>query len=1015
MKHRFHRIFLLFCLIPATPVWASMHTEMFTDFSGFDPFQSTAVWNRFDHRLELHRIESDGFHGVRALCPDATGGWYCLWVSIDDDNLSLSIQHFTAEGTPSWPGTGVRVSANSASWDADAACLSGGDCLVCWTSTDDPSAIYAQRFTVTGTPVWSNPIRVNQTPSGAVSSSVQLATLPGNEAVIAFSDNRASSRKTYLQRISGTGSRIWPTDRPAWPSSSATELNARIATDDSGNIFAAWNSQAGTYDVFFTRIASDGTVFWDPPRVANLDTAFDQTDFGMTLVDNEAVIFSWVDSDGTTFRLDTQRWEYSGVCLQTGDRTQLVNTNGILLSNVHTLINGNILISYVFSYEDMYHLGCHVIDADLDPFGPPQLIYSENPFEMLNGYTVKTSPVGGACVALDWVTEYTAVSALQRLGNLGQPLWDTCIPIRRFPGTLSYTSHAFSRHSGGDGGFRMAWIDHREGHHHCQGCPFATPVQPASFIRRFDSLQDAMRVKTVQALDGSIVASWAGRSGDANQLEIMWLDAHWKPLWDLPVAITEYEPFGGIPEWDLDIDSSGRAMVIWRDTDESFSHILIQGITRNRQFVYPAPIQVNSGSTDNDFSPQLLAVNTGDLIAAWLNMMPGDPSLCLQRILSTGNLAWSDMVQITGSFDSIQSFDITRQNDTTAVVFSARSGSDAFMYHTGISDAGTIASGTIPISNPYPACYETVAVSIGSDIYVAWISRSDSLETEEIRMQKLSSGTPVWFDPCLTTLVFDYVTGLDMIQNDTNRLALVFTGEQGVSRHFLIQEIDTNGTRSYSTEQLLFNPAPKYYFVEYAVSSQVNSEDPVYWAAVAGVESLQGGSTAYWLSNTGGATWQPTVPGLPVVFPETGTDLRWAVDLYADMNLQNTPYVTSIITAWNETPIATDIVLNQSHYYGGDRFLLTVRHSNSSSPIHVDRYILLDVYGMYWFWPSWSDAPDSSAVTISSGYSESPVFDFTWPSGVGTAEGLRFWAALLDPTSIQLVGPWDYVTFGYGP
>jgi len=108
--------------------------------------------------------------------------------------------------------------------------------------------------------------------------------------------------------------------------------------------------------------------------------------------------------------------------------------------------------------------------------------------------------------------------------------------------------------------------------------------------------------------------------------------------------------------------------------------------------------------------------------------------------------------------------------------------------------------------------------------------------------------------------------------------------------------------------------------------------------------------------------------------------------------------------------------LNQERFAAGDPFLLTCSYANAGGEeLLVDLYILLDVSGAYWFWPSWGKEPDSMFLSVPPWSSEPPfvVLEFTWPA-VSGAGGARFWAAFLEAGTLDLVGEVSYVDFAFG-
>lgn len=115
------------------------------------------------------------------------------------------------------------------------------------------------------------------------------------------------------------------------------------------------------------------------------------------------------------------------------------------------------------------------------------------------------------------------------------------------------------------------------------------------------------------------------------------------------------------------------------------------------------------------------------------------------------------------------------------------------------------------------------------------------------------------------------------------------------------------------------------------------------------------------------------------------------------------------------TPAAVtyDIALYDNDLEAGDLFRLTRACFNPFAAVTVDEYILLDVYGSYWFWPAWSTSPDFETWGLPSGSgNDDVILEFTWPTVEGTAEDLRFWGAFLTSGTTDLI-VYDMVTWGY--
>ncbi len=159
-------------------------------------------------------------------------------------------------------------------------------------------------------------------------------------------------------------------------------------------------------------------------------------------------------------------------------------------------------------------------------------------------------------------------------------------------------------------------------------------------------------------------------------------------------------------------------------------------------------------------------------------------------------------------------------------------------------------------------------------------------------------------------------------------------------------------------------------------------------------------------SPTATPTMTPTATSTPV--PPTDTPTATPTDTPTVMPT-NTPTPTPTIGEYNY-----DLQLNQTEYHGGDHFLLDVQIANPDAAIHAFEYIILDVYQNYYFWPGWTQDIDSKEVTIPAGSTDTEnILDFEWPENTGSAQGIRFWGALVGYTDGQLIGNYDMVEFDY--
>jgi len=79
-------------------------------------------------------------------------------------------------------------------------------------------------------------------------------------------------------------------------------------------------------------------------------------------------------------------------------------------------------------------------------------------------------------------------------------------------------------------------------------------------------------------------------------------------------------------------------------------------------------------------------------------------------------------------------------------------------------------------------------------------------------------------------------------------------------------------------------------------------------------------------------------------------------------------------------------------------------------------FVVLDVYGNYYFAPSFSDYDNylERYPRFEEYDTEIPVIDpFYWPADTGSAENIRFIGALTDPEITHIFGTMDTWTFGW--
>lgn len=121
------------------------------------------------------------------------------------------------------------------------------------------------------------------------------------------------------------------------------------------------------------------------------------------------------------------------------------------------------------------------------------------------------------------------------------------------------------------------------------------------------------------------------------------------------------------------------------------------------------------------------------------------------------------------------------------------------------------------------------------------------------------------------------------------------------------------------------------------------------------------------------------------------------------------------------TPLPPDdrlsirIRTNAVEYSAGDGFILTTTITNPLTGIMVDEYILLELDGDFWFWPSWGRSVDSQ-FRIIAGNSQLPdevILTFTWPEIAISLDEVIFWGILTEPQSYVILGDYGTCAFSF--
>jgi len=121
--------------------------------------------------------------------------------------------------------------------------------------------------------------------------------------------------------------------------------------------------------------------------------------------------------------------------------------------------------------------------------------------------------------------------------------------------------------------------------------------------------------------------------------------------------------------------------------------------------------------------------------------------------------------------------------------------------------------------------------------------------------------------------------------------------------------------------------------------------------------------------------------------------------------------------------LGATLVMPSNFYFPGDTFSVTVIVGNPGNDLEsIPLFVVLDVYGDYYFWPGWkrfhppeSEEIDYLIINLTHGQQAFIVlYPFAWPAVSPGVSGIAFHAALLNRELTAILGEMDSFYWGYG-
>ncbi|MCD4653207.1 hypothetical protein K8T06_04670, partial [bacterium] len=130
-----------------------------------------------------------------------------------------------------------------------------------------------------------------------------------------------------------------------------------------------------------------------------------------------------------------------------------------------------------------------------------------------------------------------------------------------------------------------------------------------------------------------------------------------------------------------------------------------------------------------------------------------------------------------------------------------------------------------------------------------------------------------------------------------------------------------------------------------------------------------------------------------------------------------TPTMTPTCTPTPSPILGVELHLSQEMFHPGDEFLLEAIISNPGPDLYPDHafVVMLDVFSNYFWHPHYEESFEFEQIDVEIGSLNKVIMHFEWPNVDGETHGIVFYSAILNPNLSEIIGEWDWVTFGWEP
>jgi predicted lipoprotein with Yx(FWY)xxD motif len=274
-----------------------------------------AQWSH-DPILNNPLCTAPGDQSYPCMVSDGEGGAIVAWTDGRGTGNDIYAQHISRLGAPEWSENGLPVCLARNDQTAPTIVTDGaGGAIITWTdSRTGNNDIYGQRVSRTGSILWPGgglPICT------AVNDQVASTLVADGEggAIVTWRDLRSgTSYDIYAQHVSSAGALLWIPNGVPVCAAPNRQTDPAIATDGAGGAIIAWlDNRKGNSDIYAQRLSGSGKVEWTPDGVLISESESNQRNPAIISDGSGGAIFVWRDArNGMNYDIYGERVNSSG-------------------------------------------------------------------------------------------------------------------------------------------------------------------------------------------------------------------------------------------------------------------------------------------------------------------------------------------------------------------------------------------------------------------------------------------------------------------------------------------------------------------------------------------------------------------------------------------------------------------------------------------------------------------------------------------------------------------------------